>query len=397
MKIAVQSQNMKKILPIFFFTLLTYFTNAQTKGMKPVEATVPTGTERRMALVVGNKDYTGLSKLLNPLNDADDMEIALKKMGFEVIKATNADYRTFLGAVNRFKEKLSNSDVAFVYYSGHGASYNGKNYLLPVDATVTCLEQIEEYGISLNRILGEISSKGVKNSFIVLDACRNIPNLKMCDKSQRDIFDGAGLARPTNNPHGSYIVYATKEGSTADDNHNGRNGLFTEALLRYMTIPNVSAKAIIDRTSLDVYSKSKGSQSPGRYDEIYGDFYFLVTDESNKNINPVILNNYTPTSIQVSKEVQKEFDDYINLGQNSINQNARLQAVTHFLKAKNLSKQTGVSSPKAIEIYNYVVAKGDKYFLIEEYETAQSWFLVAEAIKEEENIKKKINECTIKQ
>ena len=397
MKIAVQSQNMKKILPIFFFTLLTYFTNAQTKGMKPVEATVPTGTERRMALVVGNKDYTGLSKLLNPLNDADDMEIALKKMGFEVIKDTNADYKTFLGAVNRFKEKLSNSDVAFVYYSGHGASYNGKNYLLPVDATVTCLEQIEEYGISLNRILGEISSKGVKNSFIVLDACRNIPNLKMCDKSQRDIFDGAGLARPTNNPHGSYIVYATKEGSTADDNHNGRNGLFTEALLRYLTTPNVSAKAIIDRTSLDVYSKSKGSQSPGRYDEIYGDFYFLVTDESNKNINPVILNNYTPTSIQVSKEVQKEFDDYINLGQNSINQNARLQAVTHFLKAKNLSKQTGVNSPKAIEIYNYVVAKGDKYFLIEEYETAQSWFLVAEAIREEENIKKKINECTIKQ
>ena len=365
--------------------------------MKPVQATVPTGTERRMALVVGNKDYIGLTKLLNPLNDADDMEIALKKMGFEVIKATNADYRTFLGAVNRFKEKLSNSDVAFVYYSGHGASYNGKNYLLPVDATVTCLEQIEEYGISLNRILGEISSKGVKNSFIVLDACRNIPNLKMCDKSQKDIFDGAGLARPTNNPHGSYIVYATKEGSTADDNHNGRNGLFTEALLRYMTIPNVSAKAIIDRTSLDVYSKSKGSQSPGRYDEIYGDFYFLVTDESNKNINPVIVNNYTPTSIQVSKEVQKEFDDYINLGQNAINQNARLQAVTHLLKAKNLSKQTGVNSPKAIEIYNYVVAKGDKYFLIEEYETAQSWFLVAEAIREEENIKKKINECTIKQ
>ncbi len=384
---------MKKTILLSILTLITYFLNAQ-KGFK---TTVPTGTERRMALVVGNKDYTDMSKLLNPVNDADDMEIALKKMGFEVIKATNADYKTFVGAVNRFKEKLSNSDVAFVYYSGHGASYNGKNYLLPIDASVTCLEQLEEYGISLNRILGEVSSKAVKNSFIVLDACRSIPNLKMCDKSQRDIFDGAGLARPTNNPHGSYIVYATKEGSTADDNHNGRNGLFTEALLRYLTIPNVSAKAIIDRTSLDVYSKSKGSQSPGRYDEIYGDFYFLITDENGKNTNQVILNNYTPPSNQVSKEVQKEFDGYINLGQNFINQNSRLQAVSYFLKAKNLSKQTGVSSPKAIEIYNSVVAKGDKYFLIEEYETAQSWFLVAEAIKDEENIKKKINECTLKQ
>lgn len=387
---------MKKTFLITLFTLITYLINAQTKGMKPVDPTVPTGTERRMALVVGNKDYAGLTKLLNPVNDADDMEIALKKMGFEVIKATNADYRTFVGAVNRFKEKLSNSDVAFVYYSGHGASYNGKNYLLPIDASLTCLEQLEEYGISLNRILGEVSSKGVKNSFIVLDACRNIPNLKMCDKSQRDIFDGAGLARPTNNPHGSYIVYATKEGSTADDNHNGRNGLFTEALLRYLTTPNVSAKAIIDRTSLDVYAKSKGSQSPGRYDEIYGDFFFLVTDESDKNNNPVIVNTYTPTSNQVSTEVQKEFDEYINLGQNAINQNARLQAVAHFLKAKNLSKQTGVSSAKALEIYNLVVTKGDKYFLIEEFETAQNWYQVADALKEEENIKKKINECTLK-
>jgi hypothetical protein len=60
---------MKKTLLISLLTLITYLTNAQTKGMKPVEATVPTGTERRMALVVVNKDYTGLSKLLNPLND----------------------------------------------------------------------------------------------------------------------------------------------------------------------------------------------------------------------------------------------------------------------------------------------------------------------------------------
>ena len=390
---------MKKILLIILLFQFTFWakSNAQNKGMKPVEATVPSGTERRMALVVGNKDYTGLSKLLNPLNDADDMEIALKKMGFEVIKATNADYKTFVGAVNRFKETLSNSDVAFVYYSGHGASYNGKNYLLPVDATVTCLEQIEEYGISLNRILGEVSSKGVKNSFIVLDACRNLPNLKMCDKSQKDIFDGSGLARPTNNPHGSYIVYATKEGSTADDNHNGRNGLFTEALLRYLTIPNVSAKAIIDRTSLDVYSKSKGSQSPGRYDEIYGDFFFLTTDDHENNNRPVNLNTYTPAATQVSKEVQKEFDDYINLGQTSVNQNARLQAITHFLKAKNLSKQTGVSSQKAAELFEVLVAKGEKYILIEEYETAQGWLQVAMSIKDDENVKKKINECTLKQ
>ena len=65
------------------------FVLAQSKGMKPVGGAAPAGTERRLALVIGNKDYQNVSKLNNPLNDADDMAAALRELGFEVILRKN--------------------------------------------------------------------------------------------------------------------------------------------------------------------------------------------------------------------------------------------------------------------------------------------------------------------
>jgi formylglycine-generating enzyme required for sulfatase activity len=266
-----------QVLVLSMFIVNTY---AQTKGMgKPVNGKAPTGTERRVALVVGNKDYQSIGSLKNPVNDANDMAKALEDLGFEVIKGTNVDFRGFMKSISDFKNKLSSSDIAFFYYSGHGASYNGQSYLLPTDADISCLEEIEYKGVSLTRILGEVGIKGVKNSFVILDACRNLPNIVMCDKSKRDLFTTKGLIRPNNNPSGSIVVYATKEGQTADDNPNSRNGLFTGSFLKYLTIPNLSIRSILDKTSIEVVKQSNNSQSPGRYEEIFGDFYFVVSDK----------------------------------------------------------------------------------------------------------------------
>ncbi|WP_409049717.1 caspase family protein [Runella sp. MFBS21] len=278
---------------LFSLGLLSTPAFAQPKGMKPVGGNAPAGTERRLALVVGNKDYPYLNPLRNPLNDANDMEAALKRLGFEVITVTNADYRALTNALTRFKEGLTQSDVAFFYYSGHGASYGGKNYLLPTDLNADCLEQIEDQGLSLNRILGDIASKGVKNSFVVLDACRNIPKLRLCDNSKKDITTN-GYVKPTNNPRGSMVIYATEEGTTADDNATGRNGLFTGALLKYLTRPNLTIKNILDQASLEVDDKSGGRQTPARYDKIYGDFYFVLSGDTPSKPLPAATEVKTP-------------------------------------------------------------------------------------------------------
>jgi formylglycine-generating enzyme required for sulfatase activity len=268
------------VLPLLLLLSSAQTGLAQSRGLKAVEAEIPIGTERRLALVLGNKEYTNIAPLQNPLNDAEDMAKALEEIGFEVIKATNTDYREMIGAMNRFKESLTRSDVALFYYSGHGVSYQSQNYLLPIDADISCLERIAEYGIPLNRILADIANQKVKNSFVFLDACRNVPNLKVCSSSTRDLAVNSGLVKPGVNPNGSMVVYATNEGSTADDNIGARNGLFTGALLNYLTKPNLDIRSILDLTSKDVLEASNGKQRPGRYDELLGKFYFLTAPDA---------------------------------------------------------------------------------------------------------------------
>lgn len=64
--------------------------NAQTKGFTPTNTN---STERRFALVIGNKDYTAIGALKNPINDAMDVSKAFQQLGFEVTTITNADYK----------------------------------------------------------------------------------------------------------------------------------------------------------------------------------------------------------------------------------------------------------------------------------------------------------------
>lgn len=257
---------------LFIFSSLSFYSNAQAKGFTPTNAN---SSERRLALVIGNKDYTAIGALKNPINDATDVSKAFQQLGFEVTTITNTDYKRMIGAFNQFTKNLLPTDVVVFYYSGHGISYDGKNYLIPTDASITCLEEIEENAHSLGRFLTAVEAKSVKNTFVFLDACRNLPNIKKCNVTTKDVSLSKGLVRPSNNPSGSMIIYATREGDTADDNATERNGLFTSEFLKYITLPNLGLRQILDRTKRGVETRSNKRQSPARYDELSDDFVFI--------------------------------------------------------------------------------------------------------------------------
>ena len=266
----------------YLYILLLFGTEilfAQTKSFTPTNTN---GTERRLALVIGNKDYTSIGALKNPINDALDVSKAFQQLGFEVTTITNTDYKRMIGAFNQFTKNLLPTDVVVFYYSGHGMSYDGKNYLIPTDATISCMEEIEENAHSLGRLLTAIEGKNVKNTFVFLDACRNLPNIKKCNVGTKDVSISKGLVRPINNPSGSMIIYATREGDTADDNATERNGLFTSEFLKYITIPNLGLRQILDRTKKGVETRSNKRQSPARYDELSDDFVFVLSNDKPK-------------------------------------------------------------------------------------------------------------------
>ncbi len=93
-----------------------------------------TKLNRRVALVIGNSAYKNTEPLLNPRNDAEELAAALTRVGFEVVLALDVTQSQMAEPVRKFVGRLREADVALLYYAGHGLSFEGENYIVPVDA-----------------------------------------------------------------------------------------------------------------------------------------------------------------------------------------------------------------------------------------------------------------------
>ena len=76
-------------------------------------------------------------------------------------------------------------------------------------------------------------------------------------------------------PIGTYIAYATSPGKTAADGV-GRNGLFTEKLLRYLAQPGLKIEEIMKKVRIEVNKATQGRQAPWDSSSLMGDFYFSL-------------------------------------------------------------------------------------------------------------------------
>ena len=90
-------------------------------------------TVRRVALVIGNNAYAHVRPLPNPSNDARAMAKSLRDIGFVVTEGTDLDRTAMQATIRDFLRDAARSQVAVVYYAGHGVQIDGRNYLVPID------------------------------------------------------------------------------------------------------------------------------------------------------------------------------------------------------------------------------------------------------------------------
>lgn len=204
--------------------------------------------EKRIALVIGNKNYSnGFSKLYKTLNDADTIANLLEKeCGFDVIKVKDADYRIMENKISEFINavKFKNYQTAFVYYSGHGASYDrkaGDNYLIPIDCD-NCTDSIKRKGFNVKtKILQRLEEEVGKNCSVkiaMLDCCRtyqirHCSALPRSNGGTRGNEDMVGLSKMEDLPDGVAILYGAEFGHPSYDGL-GVNSPFVECFVKYV-------------------------------------------------------------------------------------------------------------------------------------------------------------------
>jgi len=239
--------------------------------------------QQKFALVIGNSRYTGISTLNNPENDANDMEAALRALGFTVDKVLNGNLEHMESAVMNFKRRLSSSvnTYGFFFYAGHGIQSNGENYLIPVDANIPSENALRDRAVSLQWILAELNDARNELNIVVLDSCRNSP-FSWSRSGTR------GLTPVSHAPPGSIVFYATSAGRiAADGDGTGRNGLFTSNLLNSLRIPDLEINEVIRRTGAAVSQASGGTQIPAVYNQFFGTAY--LGSNPSVNPNPVVI------------------------------------------------------------------------------------------------------------
>lgn len=229
------------------------------------------GGSKRIALVIGNGAYTKATTLPNPANDAADMTKALEQVGFKVLSGVDRNKRQMETLIREFGSELASGGTGLFYYAGHGIQVSGENYLIPVDAEIPQEDEIAYAAVSLGLVLGKMAMAKNDLNIVILDACRNNPFARSW-RGYRDVGNNDGLAR-ISPPTGTLVLYATEPGKVASDGA-GRNGLFTEALLKQIKRPNVEYDQMVRALSADVWQKSNRKQLPWKEGNSLQDFYF---------------------------------------------------------------------------------------------------------------------------
>ena len=253
---------------------------------------------KRIALVMGNDNYTSVSKLQKAGNDATAMARELKNAGFTVQLHKDLNYRGMVRAVEAFTNNITGGDEVVVFFAGHGVQIRNGSYLLPTDIEANSESEVEKTAYELLALTDKISEAKPAFSLVMVDACRDNP-LK---SKGRNIGNARGLSA-IEPPKGQMVVYSASRGQQALDRLSDKdpnpNGVFTREFITQMKKPGVRIEDIMRsvQDSVETLAKSVShEQRPAVYNEARGNFYF-----------------FGPTTVQVTPAQQKPDTNAIEL------------------------------------------------------------------------------------
>jgi formylglycine-generating enzyme required for sulfatase activity len=228
--------------------------------------------EKRVALVIGNGAYMKVPPLRNPTSDANAIANLLRKNGWFDTVEIKADLgvNAMRKALRDFSEDVRDADIAVVFYAGHGIEVSGTNYLIPTDAVLERDVDLEDEGISLDRVIRTVE-RARRLQLIILDACRDNPFVRTMRRTvaNRSIRSGHGDIDERMLPANSLIAYAQRTGGTADDGL-GDNSPYTAALLKHVFTPGLDVELALRRVRDEVLNATRNRQEPFKYGSLGG-------------------------------------------------------------------------------------------------------------------------------
>lgn len=192
------------------------------------------GWKNAYAFVIGLNKYENLSTLSCCINDAIKFSEAIKNKlpninlklligngdnefpSFDILESTLIDISSL---------KLTENDIVFFYFAGHGFSSEGSDYLTCYN---TDRKNLKSTSISTEKIIAALNKSNVGTSILIIDACRNNVDRDLT----RELFgkNTAELARR----NGIITFFSCSPGEFSQELFNLENGhgIFTYAFIK---------------------------------------------------------------------------------------------------------------------------------------------------------------------
>ena len=232
--------------------------------------------ERRIALVIGIGNYQNAPVLANPIRNSKAVAQSLRGLGFDVTELYDPDDRGLTLGIRQFGVKAQGSDVALVYYAGHGVQVGHENYLVPADARLERERDLLYEAVPLELLLGEVS-QGRKLGIVLLDACRDNPFVQRMTRaagSGSRSAVGSGLARVDNVPRNTVVAMSTRADEVAEDGA-GEHSPFATALLANLASPGLELSLFFRTVRDSVLTQTQGRQEPYVFSSVGAEPFYL--------------------------------------------------------------------------------------------------------------------------
>ncbi|XP_028307044.1 mucosa-associated lymphoid tissue lymphoma translocation protein 1 [Gouania willdenowi] len=180
----------------------------------------------KVALLLGNLNYSSHPPLKAPLMDVYKLGTLLQQLGFRVVSLLDLTRAEMQAAINEFIQLLDRGVYGLFYYAGHGFEFAGKNYLVPIEAPQPYRK---ENCVCVQKVMLRMQQRQTALNVILLDACRtwvnngDIPSTILLEESSGNTIYG----------------YATCENAEALEVQDGETsyGIFTNYLNRHILQP----------------------------------------------------------------------------------------------------------------------------------------------------------------
>lgn len=237
---------------------------------------------RRWALVVGNANYKNAAKLPGAVLDADEISALLNKLQFDVTEVKDVETRTQFIEIDLlpFLSKIQKGDVVVFYFSGHGFTYAGEDYVAPLAFPPSVKSNdIFSTFINVRSVVDLIGEKNAGFVLVLLDACRSIGDFIDPTDNEGKSLLAKGLADARVDLDNVSINYSSDIGTVSYGSAADQVSVYTSGIKDVVPSSKEDWDRIKKKVRTLVRLKTKNQQTPWFSESSSAEFYFNLSPE----------------------------------------------------------------------------------------------------------------------